>query len=60
MFSGYLTTWVVHSQFGKPGTQYDFTSIDYQSLQMKAVELEKSQEGMKKKINPKVMNMIDR
>ncbi|KDR72865.1 hypothetical protein GALMADRAFT_252175 [Galerina marginata CBS 339.88] len=53
--------WIEHEkdQFGKPGTQYDFDSIDVGGLREKAVELQAAQEGMKKKVNPKVMNMID-
>lgn len=45
--------------FGKPGTQYDFAPLDIDALQTKAGELEEKQRGTKKKVNPKVMNMID-
>ena len=45
--------------FGKPGTQYDFAALDIDALQTKAGELEEKQRGTKKKVNPKVMNMID-
>ncbi|KAL4076571.1 RecF/RecN/SMC [Scleroderma yunnanense] len=45
--------------FGKLGTQYDFSAIDIEALQVKADELEEKQRGSKKKVNPKVMNMID-
>jgi len=48
------------SLFNKPGTQYDFTSLDVLGLRQKCEELENAKTGMKKKINPKVMNMIDR
>ncbi|KAF9039177.1 condensin complex subunit SMC2 [Panaeolus papilionaceus] len=53
--------WIVQDQdqFGKPGTQYDFSSTDVNTLRHKYEELRSSQAGMKKKINPKVMNMID-
>ncbi|OAX39410.1 condensin complex subunit SMC2 [Rhizopogon vinicolor AM-OR11-026] len=44
--------------FGKPGSQYEFDR-DMPSLRAKADELEEKQKGMKKKVNPKVMNMID-
>ena len=47
-------------QFGQPGGQYDFTTLDVGRLRDKARELEAQQKGMKKKINPKVINMIDR
>jgi len=49
-----------HRQFGKQGTQYDFTGIEVQDLRQRCEDLENSQKGMKKKLNPKVMNMIDR
>ncbi|KAG6336423.1 hypothetical protein ID866_2666 [Astraeus odoratus] len=45
--------------FGKTGTQYDFEAIDIKSLEARATELEERQTGTKKKVNPKVMNMID-
>jgi len=34
--------------------------LDVGQLKEKARELEESQKGMKKKVNPKVINMIDR
>ncbi|KAG6902142.1 hypothetical protein C0995_003899 [Termitomyces sp. Mi166 len=46
-------------QFGKEGTPYHFAGQDIGRLREKARELEESQKGMKKKVNPKVMNMID-
>lgn len=39
---------------------YDFEGNDVERLKTKATELEEAQKGMKKKINPKVINMIDR
>lgn len=48
------------SKFGKPGSVYDFGNIDVPALQHKAQELEQTQNGMKKKVNPKVMNMLER
>ncbi|KAF9530835.1 condensin complex subunit SMC2 [Crepidotus variabilis] len=56
-----LHTWIVDEkhQFGKEGTQYDFTNIDVQDLKQKCDDLVNRQAGMKKKLNPKVMNMID-
>ncbi|KAG2135565.1 condensin complex subunit SMC2 [Suillus cothurnatus] len=47
-----------YQSFGKPGSQYEFDQ-DMPSLRAKADELEEKQKGMKKKVNPKVMNMID-
>ncbi|KAF5319361.1 hypothetical protein D9619_008670 [Psilocybe cf. subviscida] len=46
-------------QFGKPGTKYDFEGHDFADLKQKCAEQAQLQEGMKKKINNKVMNMID-
>jgi hypothetical protein len=51
---------ILHSNFGKPGTPYDFAATDIGRLKAKAAELEEAQKGMKKKINPKVINMLDR
>ncbi|KAI0296748.1 condensin complex subunit SMC2 [Multifurca ochricompacta] len=45
--------------FGQPRSQYDFNNLDIGQLKDKARELEEQQRGMKKKVNPKVMNMID-
>jgi structural maintenance of chromosome 2 len=48
------------SLFGQTGSQYDFAAVDIGRLKEKARELEDAQKGMKKKVNPKVINMIDR
>lgn len=48
------------SQFGQPNTQYDFSTGDIDQLRAKAQEIEKSQEGMKKKINLKVLNSLEK
>jgi len=45
--------------FGQAGSQYDFSKVDIGQLKDRARELEEQQRGMKKKVNPKVMNMID-
>jgi hypothetical protein len=47
------------SLFGQAGSQYDFSKLDIAQLKERARELEDQQRGMKKKVNPKVMNMID-
>lgn len=39
---------------------YDFGSTDIGQLKERAGQLEESQKGMKKKVNPKVMNMIEK
>lgn len=49
----------VYRSFGKPGSPYDFDSVDIETLSGKANELEARQRGMKKKVNHKVMNMIE-
>ncbi|KAG8820310.1 Structural maintenance of chromosomes protein 2 [Serendipita sp. 399] len=46
-------------KFGKPGTAYDYDNVNIPQTKEKAKELEELQKGMKKKINPKVLNMID-
>ncbi|KZO91923.1 condensin complex subunit SMC2 [Calocera viscosa TUFC12733] len=53
--------WILEEkkQFGKPGTPYDFKSVNVPDLRDRARELEQQQLGMKKKINPRVMSMID-
>ncbi|KAI9457325.1 condensin complex subunit SMC2 [Lactarius psammicola] len=45
--------------FGQPGSQYDFSKLDIAQLKDKTRDLEEQQRGMKKKVNPKAMNMID-
>ena len=48
-----------NSLFGQAGSQYDFNKLDMGQQRDRARELEEQQRGMKKKVNPKVMNMID-
>ncbi len=57
---GIHSDYCLQSQFGLPETLYDFQGIDAEVLKNKCDELEASTKGMKKKINPKVMSMIDR
>lgn len=52
-----MLTWC--RQFGKAGSSYDYNSVDIAQCKEKARELEELQKGMKKKVNPKVLNMID-
>ncbi|KAF8457794.1 putative nuclear condensin complex subunit Smc2 [Terfezia claveryi] len=54
--------WILEEKdhFGQPGTPYDFSSIP--NMGQSKAQLKNLEErflGMKKKINPKVMNMID-
>ncbi|KAH9957624.1 RecF/RecN/SMC N terminal domain-containing protein [Russula dissimulans] len=53
--------WIVEEShlFGQAGSQYDFSKVDIGQLKNRARELEEQQRGMKKKVNLKVMNMID-
>ena len=48
-----------NSLFGQSGSQYDFSKFDIGQQKERARELEEQQRGMKRKVNPKVMNMID-
>lgn len=45
--------------FGKPGTPYDFNNVNISECRSSLKNLNERFAGMKKKINPKVMNMID-
>jgi structural maintenance of chromosome 2 len=45
--------------FGRPGTPYDFNGQDISECKSSLRNLTERSQGMKKKINPKVMNMID-
>ncbi|THH05591.1 hypothetical protein EW145_g4689 [Phellinidium pouzarii] len=56
-----VNEWIAEEKqfFGKPGSAFDFAVNDMGQLKEKARELEEQQKGMKKKINPKVLNMID-
>jgi hypothetical protein len=55
----YIYTKRANSLFGQAGSQYDFSNLDIGQSKDRARELEEQQRGMKKKVNPKVMNMID-
>ena len=53
------------AKHGEAAQHYEDSSsnekgIDIKKLAEKARELEENQKGMSKKVNPKVMNMIDR
>lgn len=54
-------TWILdeHQFFGKPGTPYDFAGVNLQQAREQCRELETQHKGMGRKINTKVMNMID-
>jgi structural maintenance of chromosome 2 len=46
--------------FGKAGTPYDFQGVNLNQAREQCRELEAQHKGMGRKINTKVMNMIDR
>ncbi|KAG6841176.1 hypothetical protein C0991_001101 [Blastosporella zonata] len=56
-----LNEWIAEDkeQFGKQGTPYYFAEQNIGDMNKKARSLEEAQKSMKKKINNKVMNMID-
>lgn len=53
--------WILdeHSFFGKPGSPYDFNGVNLAQAREQCRELEAQHKGMGRKINTKVMNMID-
>ncbi|KAK4134310.1 SMC2-like protein, partial [Trichocladium antarcticum] len=48
-----------HEQFGRTGTPYDFTGQNIAECKATHRNLLERSQGLRKKINPKVMNMID-
>ncbi|THU91966.1 condensin complex subunit SMC2 [Dendrothele bispora CBS 962.96] len=56
-----LYEWIPEEQhlFGQEGHQYHFEAMDIAEMRRNAEDLEKSQRAKKKKVNPKVMNMLD-
>ena len=53
--------WIPEEQnsFGKPNTSYDFKSQNMAECKSSLKSLTERFQGMKRKVNPKVMNMID-
>lgn len=53
--------WIAEEKnsFGRPGTPYDFKGQNMAECKSSLKNLTERSQGMKKKINPKVMNMID-
>ncbi len=53
--------WILDEQqfFSKPGSPYDFNGVNLQQAREQCRELEAQHKGMGRKINTKVMNMID-
>lgn len=48
-----------YRSFGKSGTSYDFSKHDMETAKQNCRSLDEKQKGRSKKINPKVMVMID-
>ncbi|WFD43079.1 Structural maintenance of chromosomes protein 2 [Malassezia psittaci] len=46
-------------EFGREGGEYDFASQDMTAVEQKCADLAEQQSGMRRRINPRVMNMID-
>lgn len=46
--------------FGKEGSQYNFAGVQMGDMKKKCQQLEDEQQGARKKVNPKVLSMIDR
>lgn len=46
--------------FGQAGSPYDFSGVQMEHVKNTCAELEERNKGMKKKVNPKVLNMLDR
>lgn len=53
--------WIAEEKksFGKPGGAYDFEALNMAQSKEKARELEDMQKSMKKKVNPKALNMLE-
>ncbi|CAO1635759.1 unnamed protein product [Sympodiomycopsis kandeliae] len=53
--------WILEEQkqFGQPGTAYDFRKQNMSEVRKMCKALEEQHAGLKKKVNPKVLNMID-
>lgn len=49
-----------HRTFGKEGSLYNFNGVRMNEMKKKCQQLEEEQASMKKKVNPKVLSMIDR
>jgi structural maintenance of chromosome 2 len=48
------------SQFGQAGTQFDFAALDPKKSREHLAQLETKFDSLRKKINAKVMNTLDR
>jgi structural maintenance of chromosome 2 len=46
--------------FGEPGTPYDYQNISLADVRKQLQQLGANHESMRKKINARVMNMIDK
>ncbi|WFD18702.1 Structural maintenance of chromosomes protein 2 [Malassezia caprae] len=53
--------WILEecAQFGRPGSAYEFDKHNMRDVKQLCRQLEEQQSGLKRKVNPRVMNMID-
>lgn len=53
--------WILeeHHLFGQPGSAYDFRKHNMTDVRRNCKKLEEQHSGLKKKVNPKVLNLID-
>nr|DBA11433.1 TPA_inf: SMC2 [Testicularia cyperi] len=53
--------WIESEQrfFGQAGTAYDFSKHNMSEVRKRCKKLEETQQGMKKKVNPKVLSLIE-
>nr|WJN25082.1 condensin complex subunit [Tranzscheliella williamsii] len=53
--------WIGSEQrfFGQAGTAYDFSKHNMSEVRKRCKKLEETQQGMKKKVNPKVLSLIE-
>jgi hypothetical protein len=55
-----VTVLILTRFFGRAGTPYDFSGVNLAQARDQCRELETAHKGMGRKINTKVMNMIDK
>lgn len=55
----YHTNLLALRNFGKPGGTYDFSAMDLQATKEAAKKADEQSKGMKRKVNAKVMHMIE-
>ncbi|BGP12974.1 Structural maintenance of chromosomes protein 2 [Rhodosporidiobolus nylandii] len=51
--------WIADETFGKENSPYNFSGVDMRGAKEKCRQLEENHRKMKRKVNPKVLSMID-